>query len=260
MAGIHKLLLKGKTLGQVVKNHSIVHLNLPVEKIHDYIQKCSLVGVAKHGRKPRWVLQYHTPAPAPAHLVLMHESAPAAPGLDATSLFDSSDNGTHTHTHTPAIELLKAQQQRSATPKQQRRDPPLPQIHPTPTPQDSPVSPPLTTAHGTSALSVGSRSDVTAAALATSAATSASQSPVDSALAGIAVALGGEAHRRAPSPPPSEGFVGLQVHVSVSKSSVVPKNSATNFFLCSAPPLVIQGYFVPFLLVFVCVRVRAHTR
>jgi hypothetical protein len=55
---VHKLLLKGKTLGQIVKNHRIVDLNICEQKVCDYIHYCSNVAINTHGRKPRWVLLY----------------------------------------------------------------------------------------------------------------------------------------------------------------------------------------------------------
>lgn len=40
VATVHKLLLKGKPYGQVVKNHRIVHFDLDTNMIDDYIRYC----------------------------------------------------------------------------------------------------------------------------------------------------------------------------------------------------------------------------
>ena len=58
VAAIHKLLLKGKTVGQIIKNHNVIHLNLSDTHIYNYIHNCSVVSTSQLGRKPRWVLQY----------------------------------------------------------------------------------------------------------------------------------------------------------------------------------------------------------
>jgi hypothetical protein len=40
VAAVHKLLLKGKTYGQVAKNHTLAHFSLEENMIHDYIRYC----------------------------------------------------------------------------------------------------------------------------------------------------------------------------------------------------------------------------
>ena len=62
VAIIHKLLLKGKTLGQILRNHQL-NSDQDVEPITDrhildYIHFCVVFGLQHHGHKPRWTHQF----------------------------------------------------------------------------------------------------------------------------------------------------------------------------------------------------------
>jgi hypothetical protein len=64
---VHKLLLKGKKLRQVSKNHKIAHINLTDKHIHDYIHYSTVFSLQHFGSKPRWALRYAQDELAPGH-------------------------------------------------------------------------------------------------------------------------------------------------------------------------------------------------